>query len=176
MQPCTCHVVMSCTHQSVDPLIGALDSTPDTNTKTNSKLHYLLGYFALVGLNRLECLLGDFQARRQQQLLYMDIHMLYMCVCARASLCACARVCRSVCCVQNKYMCIMRVHDAPLHTHSNTTPTPTTHLHNSRARSPSRSPSWRTRARPTPGAGACCSPRRSSRRCRCTTTSASPTS
>jgi translation initiation factor 3 subunit L len=26
-----------------------------------SKLHYLLGYFALVGLNRLECLLGDFQ-------------------------------------------------------------------------------------------------------------------
>ena len=31
------------------------------NKTYNSKLHYLLGYFALVGLNRLECLLGDFQ-------------------------------------------------------------------------------------------------------------------
>jgi hypothetical protein len=28
----------------------------------HSKLHYQLGYFALVGLNRLEVLLGDFSA------------------------------------------------------------------------------------------------------------------
>ena len=34
---------------------------PPLNKTYNSKLHYLLGYFALVGLNRLECLLGDFQ-------------------------------------------------------------------------------------------------------------------
>lgn len=34
--------------------------SPDSNVQAPSKLHFDLGYFALVGLSRLECLLGDY--------------------------------------------------------------------------------------------------------------------
>lgn len=45
-------------------------------TNHNSKLHYLLGYFSLVGLNRLECLLGDFQVRMR---VYVCVHGWIVC-------------------------------------------------------------------------------------------------